>query len=493
MAADQTVPLLKKKTKVYVHGCPGCEQDRMKRDYKGLPYKAFFFVFVATLCSSLPVQSLFPFLYFMIRDLNVAKRVEDIGFYAGFVGSAFMVGRMLTAVFWGVVADRYGRKLVIMFSIVSVIVFNTLFGLSSTYWMAFVTRFLLGATNGLLAPLKAFATEVCREEHQTLALSLFTTTRGIALVIGPAIGGFLAQPADKFPTIFSKDSIWGRFPYFLPCLCISLISLVSFIICLWLPETLHKHGNNDEEDRTTETQCISQIDPEVKENGDNPEKTHLPESENLFKNWPLMSSIMAFCVFSLVEMAFAEIFSLFAVSDKKFGGLSMSSQDVGEVLSITGFSLMVYQLFVYPFITRFSTPLVSARVAAILTIPLVTSFPFMTYLSGFVLSFVVTCASVLRNVFSVTFITCLNILQNNAVPQHQRGTANGISVTAMSFFKAIAPAAGGIVFSWAQKRQHAAFLPGDHMVFFAINVVNLIGIFMIFKPFLALPTVKYDA
>lgn len=29
--------------------------------------------------------------------------------------------------------------------------------------------------------------------------------------------------------------------------------------------------------------------------------------------------------------------------------------------------------------------------------------------------------------------------------QHQRGTANGISVTAMSFFKAIAPAVGGIV------------------------------------------------
>ncbi|KAJ0961774.1 hypothetical protein J5N97_029602 [Dioscorea zingiberensis] len=31
-----------------------------------------------------PIPSLFPFLYFMIRDLQVAKRVEDVGFYAGF-------------------------------------------------------------------------------------------------------------------------------------------------------------------------------------------------------------------------------------------------------------------------------------------------------------------------------------------------------------------------------------------------------------------------
>ncbi|KAM0953966.1 putative major facilitator superfamily, MFS transporter superfamily [Dioscorea sansibarensis] len=493
MADDQMEPLLLKKTKVYVHGCPGCEQDKRKRDCKGIPYKEFFFVFVAALSASLPVQSLFPFLYFMIRDLNVAKRVEDVGFYAGFVGSAFLLGRMFTAVFWGAIADRYGRKPVIMIGIGSVVIVNPLFGLSTSYWMAFTTRFLLGTFNGLLAPLKAFATESCREEHQALALSLFTTTRGIALVIGPAIGGFLAQPADNFPDIFPKDSLWGRFPYFLPCFCISFISLVIFIICFWLPETLHMHGNSDEEARTTETQGISQIDPELKENSDDTEKRDIPKSENLFKNWPLMSSIIVYCVFSLLDIGFTEIFSLFAVSDKKLGGLSFSSQEVGTVLSITGFSLMLYQLFVYPCITRFSSPLVQARVAVILTIPLLTSFPFMTYLSGVLLMFVVTCASVIRSVFSVTTITCMNILQNNAVAQHQRGTANGISVTAMSFFKALAPAVGGILFSWGQERQHAAFLPGDHMVFFVMNVVGLIGTLMTFKPFLALPTVKYGA
>lgn len=93
---------------------------------------------------------------------------------------------------------------------------------------------------------------------------------------------------------------------------------------------MHKHGNNDEEDRTTETQCISQIDPEVKENGDNPEKTYLPESENLFKNWPLMSSIMAFCVFSLVEMAFAEV---------KFYSLNISFGPVFEFVYAQNMSL----------------------------------------------------------------------------------------------------------------------------------------------------------
>jgi hypothetical protein len=37
---------------------------------------------------------------------------------------------------------------------ISRVIFNTLFGLSTSYWMAIATRFLLGALNGLLGPIK---------------------------------------------------------------------------------------------------------------------------------------------------------------------------------------------------------------------------------------------------------------------------------------------------------------------------------------------------
>ncbi|KAL1082335.1 hypothetical protein V6Z11_D09G126800 [Gossypium hirsutum] len=72
-------------------------------------------------------------------------------------------------------------------------------------------------------------------------------------------------------------------------------------------------------------------------------------------------------------------------------------------------------------------------------------------------------------------------------PQSQRGAANAISITAMSIFKALGPARGGALFSWAQERQVASFLPGDQMVFFALIVVQFIGLLLTFKPFLAEP------
>uniref|UniRef100_A0A8R7Q159 Major facilitator superfamily (MFS) profile domain-containing protein n=2 Tax=Triticum urartu TaxID=4572 RepID=A0A8R7Q159_TRIUA len=236
-AAESSVPLLEKKADgvLYVEGCPGCAVDRRKAANPGIPYGTFIYVWTVTLCTALPISSLFPFLYFMIRDLHIAKRTEDIGFYAGFVGASFMFGRCLTSTLWGIAADRIGRKPVVMFGILSVVIFNTLFGLSVTYWMAIATRFLLGALNGLLGPMKAYAIEVCRPEHEPLALSLVSTAWGIGLIIGPALGGYLALPAEKYPNIFSPDSLFGRFPYFLPCLCTSVFAAIVLISCIWMP------------------------------------------------------------------------------------------------------------------------------------------------------------------------------------------------------------------------------------------------------------------
>ncbi|GAY48161.1 hypothetical protein WN944_023104 [Citrus x changshan-huyou] len=69
--------------------------------------------------------------------------------------------------------------------------------------------------------------------------------------------------------------------------------------------------------------------------------------------------------------------------------------------------------------------------------------------------------------------------------QDQRGAANGIAMAGISLFKAPGPAGGGGLFSWAQKRVNAFFLPGSQMVFFILNLVEAIGTLMTFKPFLA--------
>jgi len=52
--------------------------------------------------------------------LKIAKEEQDIGFYAGFVGATYFLGRTISAVPWGMFADKYGRKPCIVISILSV-------------------------------------------------------------------------------------------------------------------------------------------------------------------------------------------------------------------------------------------------------------------------------------------------------------------------------------------------------------------------------------
>lgn len=473
--------------KLCKEGCPGCRLDEVNKANTGIPYLNFFYVWVVCLCAALPIQSLFPYLYFMIRDLNVAKEEQDIGFYAGFVGATYFLGRTISAVPWGMFADKYGRKPCIVISILAVIVFNTLFGLSTSYWMAIVTRGLLGLLCGILGPIKAYASEVCRREHQALGISLVTSSRAIALVVGPAIGGFLAQPAKKYPNLFSEESIFGRFPYFLPCFVISVLAAGACVACIWLPETLHMH--HDDEVETIDALEEQVVAPNLQDAKANQFGSgRMSSTKRLLKNWQLMSAITLYCVFSLHDTAYLEIFSLWAVSSRKYRGLSLTSQDVGTVLAISGFGVLVYQLVIYPFLAKYAGLIKPFRFAAVLSVLLLTTYPFMANLYGLELKILINIASLLKNMFAATITIACNILQNTAVTQEQRGVANGISVTLMSIFKAIAPAAAGILFSWAQKHITGMFLPGDQILFLMLNMVSVIGLALSFKPFFSMPS-----
>ncbi|XP_006594344.1 protein ZINC INDUCED FACILITATOR-LIKE 1 isoform X2 [Glycine max] len=476
-------PLLERK---YYEDCPGCKVDQAKElsEGQGVPVRNLFIIWMVVLCAdkhscykvaklALPISSLFPFLYFMVRDFNIAKTEADISSYAGYVGSAFMFGRCLTSVMWGIVADRYGRKPVIVIGIIVVVIFNTLFGLSTSFWMAVIMRFLLGSLNGLLGPVKAYATELFREEHQALGLS--TCSLGSRFNHWPSIGRLFGS-VEKYPHIFSKDSFWDKFPYFLPNFIISAVAFVVVIGCIWIPETLHNHNCRNE----------SIDNAEALENGGSVASKDkiIQKKENLLLNWPLMSSVIVYCVFALHDIAYQEVFSLWAVSPQRLGGLNFTTDDVGNVLSISGLALIIYQLTIYPSVEKASGPIVIGRISGMISIPLLQSYPFIALLSGLAIYIVLSIASVLKNILSATINTGLFLLQNRAVEQHQRGAANGISMTGMSLFKAIGPATGGAILTWSQKRMDASFLPGTHMVFFALNIVEALGLLMLFKPFL---------
>ncbi|CAN0363359.1 unnamed protein product, partial [Scytosiphon promiscuus] len=64
------------------------------------------------------------------------------GYLTGLLSSVFMIGRLASAFFWGVLADRYGRRPVVLFSLGSTSVFAVAFGVSETFSWALTCRYM---------------------------------------------------------------------------------------------------------------------------------------------------------------------------------------------------------------------------------------------------------------------------------------------------------------------------------------------------------------
>ena len=90
------------------------------------------------------LMSVFPYSGFMVMHLIRGVDHEHAGIYAGFLASSFMIGRAITSYPLGLLGDIYGRKFVLCFTSIICGFGSLLFGVSTSYTMAIIIRFIMG-------------------------------------------------------------------------------------------------------------------------------------------------------------------------------------------------------------------------------------------------------------------------------------------------------------------------------------------------------------
>lgn len=91
----------------------------------------------------------------------------NAAFFAGLLVSAFALAEACTAMAWGSVSDRIGRKPVILFGLAGTAVSNLMFGFAKNYWVALVARVIGGLLNGNVAVIQTMVAEMCKKpEHE---------------------------------------------------------------------------------------------------------------------------------------------------------------------------------------------------------------------------------------------------------------------------------------------------------------------------------------
>lgn len=153
--------------------------------------------FIAMMGMSLVV----PFLPFYIQSLGVTAP-DDLARWSGYVfAGPFFISLFLTPV-WGFLGDRYGKRLMIIRAIFGLGISQALIGFSTTVEMLFFFRLLQGAISGFIAAALSLVSSSTPRQHSGYALGLLQTATASGSVIGPLVGGSLADLVGFRPLFF---------------------------------------------------------------------------------------------------------------------------------------------------------------------------------------------------------------------------------------------------------------------------------------------------
>ncbi|KAJ5663782.1 hypothetical protein N7507_004513 [Penicillium longicatenatum] len=445
----------------------------------GFPTVQLFLLAICRVAEPIALTSIFPYSWVMVKDFHIGSE-NDSSFYAGILISAFSLAEALTGMFWGSLADRLGRKPILLSGCCGTMLSLFIVGLAPNFWVALAGRALGGALNGNIGVIQTMVGElVKRPEHEPRAYAVMPFVWSIGTIIGPAIGGLLARPADGYPSLFPRDGLFGRFPYLLPNLVCSFLLLLSILgSWLFLQET-HPDMQPDRDEffmptsinqlllATSGTTANGEVDLradsygtfhhvssyEEKWEGEGDETLAFWEKSVKPKvfTWHVTMLIIALAIFTYHSMTYDHLLPIFLQDDNKRSASPSSLFDipgtVGMIMSTDGIIALVIQTVIFPALAHW---LGVWRLFVVVTILHPISYfmvPFLAFLPQNLIFFGIYACMVVRNILSIVAFPVLLILIKQACPSDSvMGKINGLAASAGAASRTVASPIAGLLY-----------------------------------------------
>lgn len=326
---------------------------------------------------------------------TIMNELHISGTVVGYLVAAFSLSQLLVSPISGRWTDRFGRKIMIVIGLLFFSFSEYLFAIGETVAILFVSRILGGVSAAFIMPaVTAFIADITSMETRPKALGYMSAAISTGFIIGPGIGGFLAE--------------WGtRVPFFFAAGFALLAAILSFILLR-------------EPERNPENEMV-----QTEGSGSGMKKVFAP----LY----LIPFIIIF-ITSFGLAAFESLFSLFV--DHKF---SFTPKDIA--IMITGGAIIgaVVQVALFDRITRWWGEIRVIRYSLILSTVLV---------------FLMTVVNSYFTIMLVTFTVFIGFdLMRPAVTTYlsrvagsQQGFVGGMNSMFTSLGNIFGPVLGGILF-----------------------------------------------
>lgn len=167
--------------------------------------------------TGLAISQILPFLPLYISQLGVTSH-EALSMWSGLTFSVTFLISAIVSPMWGSLADRKGRKLMLLRASLGMAIAILLQAFATNVWQLFLLRGVMGLTSGYIPNAMALVASQVPRERSGWALSTLSTAQISGVIGGPLMGGFIA------------DHIGLRAVF-----CITAVLLVvSFLVTLFL-------------------------------------------------------------------------------------------------------------------------------------------------------------------------------------------------------------------------------------------------------------------
>ncbi|RNB92265.1 MFS transporter [Brevibacillus fluminis] len=148
---------------------------------------------VAVFVVMMAMSMIMPFLPLYIHQDFGIEDENKVTLWAGIIfGSNFLTAGIVSPI-WGRLADRYGRKIMVLRSGFFMAITVALTGFAQTMWQLLALRLLNGTMSGFIPSCTALVASSVPRENSGWALGILQSSAVAGSIMGPLIGGILAD------------------------------------------------------------------------------------------------------------------------------------------------------------------------------------------------------------------------------------------------------------------------------------------------------------
>lgn len=328
--------------------------------------------------------------------------INQGGTAAGLMIAIFAGAQLLFSPLGGKWADVYGPRKVIILGLSLLTISMLMFYATDSIWILYASRIVGGIGDAFLVPgIFTYVAGITTSAQRAKATGLVTASMSLGLVIGPGIGGFLADFDLKLPFLVSA--------------IVTFTAVLFSLVLLKEIEPAEEISKQAEEFIKAET-MFEQIGRSVK--------------------MPYFIPLIITFVMSFGLVAYESVIGMYLTSQ-----FESTSKDIAMMITATGLVSVIVQVFVVDrLIRRFGEVAVLITFLGVATAGFLLSLMAGSYAAFFGVSLVIFLAmAILRPV--------LNILISK-MAQGEIGFAMGMNTAYMSLGNVLGPLSAGLLFDF---------------------------------------------